>query len=97
MDTIRSDWNPEPKRQYIASEKYNSLQPKDHKGYYITGKLNTTIYRDDCWFDGPDPDMPVRGVRKYLNAASQLFDVSASTAELLSLEIGDNSSYKNNS
>lgn len=27
------------------------------KGYYITGKLNTTIYRDDCLFDGPDPDM----------------------------------------
>jgi hypothetical protein len=22
------------------------------KSYYITGKLNTTIYRDDCFFDG---------------------------------------------
>lgn len=32
----------------------------NHKGYYITGKLNSTIYRDDCLFDGPDPDMPVR-------------------------------------
>jgi hypothetical protein len=63
-------------------------QQQPHKGYYITGKMNTTIYRDDCWFDGPDPDMPVRGVRKYLNAASQLFDKSASTAELLSLKIG---------
>jgi len=72
MDTIRHDWKPE----------------KQHKGYYITGRLNTTIYRDDCWFDGPDPDMPVRGVRKYLNAASQLFDTATSTAELLSLEIG---------
>ena len=31
------------------------------KGYYVTGNLNPTIYRDDCMFDGPDPDMPVRG------------------------------------
>ena len=56
-----------------------------HKGYYITGQLNTTIVRDDCLFDGPDPDMPVRGLRKYLGAASQLFDRKQSQAELLSL------------
>lgn len=73
VEIIRKDWKPD----------------KQHKGYYITGRLNTTIYRDDCWFDGPDPDMPVRGVRKYLNAASQLFDTAKSTAELLSLEIGE--------
>ena len=60
-----------------------------NKGYYITGRLNTTIYRDDCFFNGPDPDMPVRGLRKYLNAASQLFDHASSTAELLSLDIAD--------
>jgi len=58
------------------------------KGYYITGKLNTTIYRDDCLFDGPDPDMPVKGLRKYLSSASQLFDVSMSESELRSLRIG---------
>jgi hypothetical protein len=58
-----------------------------NKGYYITGRLNTTIYRDDCLFDGPDPDMPVKGLRKYLNAASQLFDQGKSRAQLLSLEI----------
>ena len=58
-----------------------------NKGYYITGKINTSLYRDDCIFDGPDPDMPVRGLRKYLNAASQLFDPSKSTCELLSLQI----------
>eukprot|EP00531_Pseudo-nitzschia_arenysensis_P015592 CAMPEP_0116143802 /NCGR_PEP_ID=MMETSP0329-20121206/15645_1 /TAXON_ID=697910 /ORGANISM="Pseudo-nitzschia arenysensis, Strain B593" /LENGTH=348 /DNA_ID=CAMNT_0003639147 /DNA_START=102 /DNA_END=1148 /DNA_ORIENTATION=- len=71
-------------------------KPNQNKGYYITGRLNTTIYRDDCYFDGPDPDMPVRGVRKYLNAASQLFDKSSSTAELLSLEIGDADSVNKN-
>ena len=57
------------------------------KGYYITGNLNSTIYRDDCLFDGPDPDMPVQGLRKYVNAASQLFDRSKSRAELLSLKL----------
>lgn len=67
-------------------------KPNNNKGYYITGRLNTTIYRDDCWFEGPDPDMPVRGVRKYLNAASQLFDTATSTSELLSLEIIGNGS-----
>ncbi len=62
-------------------------RPETNKGYYITGRLNTTLYRDDCLFDGPDPDMPVRGLRKYINAASHLFDHATSTAELLSLDI----------
>eukprot|EP00545_Synedropsis_sp_CCMP1620_P003057 CAMPEP_0119013198 /NCGR_PEP_ID=MMETSP1176-20130426/8123_1 /TAXON_ID=265551 /ORGANISM="Synedropsis recta cf, Strain CCMP1620" /LENGTH=281 /DNA_ID=CAMNT_0006966261 /DNA_START=84 /DNA_END=929 /DNA_ORIENTATION=+ len=57
------------------------------KGYYISGRLNTTIYREDCKFDGPDPDMPVRGLRKFLNAASQLFDYGSSYAELMSLRV----------
>lgn len=60
-------------------------KPSNHKGYYITGKLSTELYRDDCFFDGPDPDMPVQGLRKYLNAASQLFETKTSVAELLSL------------
>lgn len=58
-----------------------------NKSYYITGKLTTAIYRDDCFFDGPDPDMPVKGLRKYLNAASQLFDQRQSFTELLSLDV----------
>mmetsp|Transcript_4736 Transcript_4736/g.6100 ORF Transcript_4736/g.6100 Transcript_4736/m.6100 type:complete len:415 (+) Transcript_4736:193-1437(+) len=56
------------------------------KGYYITGRLNSTIYRDDCLFDGPDPDMPVRGLRKYLSAASHLFDTKHSFAQLLHID-----------
>ena len=67
----------------------NDWKEDTNKGYYITGRLTTTIYRDDCLFDGPDPDMPVRGLRKYLNAASQLFDQGKSRSELLSLEIQD--------
>jgi hypothetical protein len=57
-----------------------------NKGYYITGRLSTELYRDDCLFDGPDPDMPVRGLRKYLQAASQLFEYRTSTAVLLQLK-----------
>lgn len=63
-----------------------------NKGYYITGRLTTAVYRDDCLFDGPDPDMPVRGLRKYLNAASQLFDQRHSRSELLDLQI-DNTEH----
>jgi hypothetical protein len=75
LEVIRKDW------------KVQGLGKTQHKGYYITGRLNTAIYRDDCLFDGPDPDMPVRGLRKYLNAASQLFDQRQSEAELTSLEV----------
>jgi hypothetical protein len=82
VETIRMDWKSESTTTSESTKQLN-------KGYYITGRLNATIYRDDCWFDGPDPDMPVRGVRKYLNAASQLFDTKTSTAELLALEIGN--------
>ena len=60
------------------------------KGYYITGKLNSAIYRDDCFFEGPDPDMPVKGLRKYLDAASKLFDNRSSHAEFLGMEFNEN-------
>lgn len=57
----------------------------EKQGYYMTGKLDSTIYRDDCLFTSPDPDMPVRGLRKYLSAAAQLFDQRNSCAEMLSI------------
>lgn len=62
---------------------------RNSKGYYVTGKLNPAIYRNDCSFDGPDPDMPVTGLRKFIGAASQLFDKKLSRAELLDLWIED--------
>ena len=49
----------------LAAEIRKDWREDTKKGYYITGKLNTSVYRDDCLFDGPDPDMPVRGIRKY--------------------------------
>jgi hypothetical protein len=57
------------------------------RGYYINGKLGTSVYRDDCFFDGPDPDMPVQGLRKYMGVAALLFDQQKSHSELLSLEV----------
>jgi hypothetical protein len=53
------------------------------KGYYITGAMTHEIYDEECLFDGPDPDMPVKGLRKYLLSASQLFDSHRSRADLL--------------
>lgn len=58
----------------------------DGKGYYVTGKLTTPIYRDDCLFLGPDPDMPIHGLRKYVGVASHLFDYDTSQATLHVLE-----------
>eukprot|EP00980_Cylindrotheca_fusiformis_P028034 scaffold22577_cov122-Cylindrotheca_fusiformis.AAC.13 len=57
------------------------------KGYYITGKLTTAIYRDDCLFDGDDPDQPIKGVRKYIGVAARLFDYKTSNCTLKSLDI----------
>ncbi len=73
----------------IRSTLLTDWREDTQKGYYITGRLNATIYRNDCLFDGPDPDMPVQGLRKYLNAASQLFDYKTSFSELISLNIVD--------
>lgn len=66
---------------------HDDWKPTTHKGYYITGRLNQTIYRDDCSFDGPDPDMPVRGLTKYIKASQSLFDAESSEAILLNLTI----------
>jgi Uncharacterized conserved protein (DUF2358) len=97
LAAIRSDWrgggvvvvgddndNDEPTTSIDSS-----FAAKQVKGYYVTGKLSTDVYRDDCFFDGPDPDMPVKGLRKYMNAASQLFDQKQSWSKLLSLEKQD--------
>ncbi|KAL3918587.1 MAG: hypothetical protein SGILL_004165, partial [Bacillariaceae sp.] len=70
-DHILQDWKPDT----------------DGKGYYVTGKLTTPIYRDDCWFLGPDPDMPIHGLRKYVGVAAHLFDYDTSSARLEGLEM----------
>jgi hypothetical protein len=54
--------------------------------YYVTGRLTAGLYREDCVFDGPDPDVPVRGLRKYVDATRGLFFRPASKVELLAIE-----------
>jgi hypothetical protein len=60
------------------------------KGYYVTGLPTKSIYRDDCIFDGPDPDMPVRGLKKFTGASKHLFDKKLSFAHLHSVSIDEN-------
>jgi len=81
-DIILQDWT--------KSAEISSTGTQHHVGYYITGKLNSAVYRDDCLFTGPDPDMPVHGLRKYLSAASKLFHHKQSFADLLDLNIENN-------
>jgi hypothetical protein len=75
--------------QELKNYVYNDWKPETRKGYYVTGKLTTAIYRDDCRFLSPDPDMPIRGLRKYVGVAAHLFDFHESESALKSLEIVD--------
>jgi hypothetical protein len=75
--------SPKQLQEYIL----NDWKAETGKGYYITGKLTTAIYRDDTLFLGPDPDLPLSGLRKYVGVATHLFDYHSSSAELESLEM----------
>ena len=77
ISIIRRDWE---------GNNHNNNNNNRSKGYYVTGKLSTNIYRDDCWFISPDPDLPIQGLRKYVGIASHLFDSKTSYSELLSLQ-----------
>ena len=78
-EIIQKDWDVNT----VINTGMNKIEYNgNNKGYYITGKMTRSVYRDDCFFDGPDPDMPVKGLRKYLAASSQLFHQGKSTCEL---------------
>ena len=58
--------------------------------YYISGNLSINLYSPDCLFTGPDPDLPIQGLRKYVGVASRLFHKPSSKCELLKdIEIVD--------
>lgn len=63
----------------------------DERHYYITGRLDTSLYAPDAFFDAPDPDMPVRGAAKFADALSGLFDPRVSYCDLLDIRVADNS------
>ena len=84
--------SPKQLQEYIL----NDWKAETGKGYYITGKLTTAIYRDDALFLGPDPDLPLSGLRKYVGVATHLFDYHSSSTELESLEIIQNNNTNTN-
>lgn len=54
--------------------------------YYVSGRLSQELYDDACFFDGPDPDMPVRSLGRYTDALRGLFDPQLSSIELVRME-----------
>lgn len=76
------------KRVLLSVEEVMEVVRKDfeERAYYVSGKLSKDVYTDDCFFDAPDPDMPVTGLSKYVDAISSLFVRSRSRIELLHLE-----------
>ena len=55
--------------------------------YILTGQLTPSIFSDDCSFT--DPNNSVRGLSKYQQALSLLFDPSESSLELKDLRVAD--------
>ena len=55
--------------------------------YILTGQLTPSIFADDCEFT--DPNNSVRGLSKYQQALSLLFDPSESSLELKDLRVAD--------
>ena len=53
--------------------------------YYVSGQLSQAVYEDACFFDGPDPDMPVRSLGRYSDALKGLFDPELSSIELVDM------------
>jgi len=61
--------------------------------YYVSGRLSQQFYDDACFFDGPDPDMPVRSLGRYQDALRGLFDPTKSTLELARMEVVDANAF----
>ena len=76
-----------PKARGLALEEVMEIVRADfdERQYYVSGELTPSIYSDRCFFDSPDPDMPVRTLPRYSDALHGLFDPSTSRIELLDL------------
>jgi hypothetical protein len=90
LEILRRDWRaPEDANDSCGGSddsNFSGSSSRSEKGYYVTGRMSTSIYRDDCEFESPDPDLPLRGLRKYIGVAAHLFDARASHSRLLSLQ-----------
>lgn len=81
LEILHKDW-----RSVAPKQGFDFPTTPNEKGYYVTGKMSTSIYRDDCEFTSPDPDLPIKGLRKYVGVASHLFDSKTSRSKLLTLQ-----------
>ena len=77
-----------PKTRGLSREAVMQIVEADFREgqYYVSGKLSPEIYSDECFFDAPDPDLPVRSLKRYSDALSGLFDPERSEIELVRLE-----------
>ena len=77
-----------PKTRGLSREAVMDVVRRDFEEgrYYVSGRLSQGIYDDACFFDSPDPDMPVLSVQRYRDALKGLFDPQMSAIELVSLE-----------
>jgi len=74
-----------PRSPVLPAKRKHSLQRDFQDGqYYITGKLTTSVFDDDCAFI--DPTTNVSGPEKYCKAVAILFDPATSRADLISIQ-----------
>eukprot|EP00245_Coleochaete_scutata_P003909 TRINITY_DN15961_c0_g1_i1.p1 TRINITY_DN15961_c0_g1~~TRINITY_DN15961_c0_g1_i1.p1 ORF type:complete len:252 (+),score=43.32 TRINITY_DN15961_c0_g1_i1:27-782(+) len=77
----------EVKRKNVPIEEIKGIIAGDiaERQYFITGKLTTAIFSENCRFKDPTND--TTGLRKYLDVVNILFDPATSSHELISIEV----------
>ena len=72
-----------PSHVWTREETLSAIKQDFINRYYVTGRLSLDHYHPRCFFDSPDPDMPVRSPEVFASALKGLFDRRSSSLELL--------------
>ena len=72
-----------PSHVWTREETLKAIKNDFMNRYYVTGRLSLDHYHPRCFFDSPDPDMPVRSPEVFASALKGLFDRRSSSLELL--------------
>ena len=72
-----------PSHVWTREETLSAIKQDFVNRYYVTGRLSLDHYHPRCFFDSPDPDMPVRSPEVFASALKGLFDRRSSSLELL--------------
>ena len=72
-----------PSHVWTREETLKAIRNDFMNRYYVTGRLSLDHYHPRCFFDSPDPDMPVRSPEVFASALKGLFDRRSSSLELL--------------